>query len=184
VCDVKVRRLSGKVETSMANWRTVRLFISSTFLITALAGQRGIRFIAYLLSVPLEAETPAPKVPIVDIASTIVALIEPLGPLTPANSRERMAEKNRLQVLLLRRAIRDARRVERTDRGSEMNWGCMSRPSRASVESGGPRSALANDARLQMNSRSRARSAPSTRGTGSGFGNERKDGSRWNPIGD
>ena len=43
----------------------------------------------------------------------------------------------------------DARRVERIDRGSEMDWGCISRPSRASVESGGPRSALANDARCR-----------------------------------
>ena len=43
----------------------------------------------------------------------------------------------------------DARRVERTDRGPEMDWGCISRPSRASVESGGPRSALANDARCR-----------------------------------
>jgi len=40
----------------------------------------------------------------------------------------------------------DARGVERIDRGPEMDWGCISRPSRASVESGGPRSALANDA--------------------------------------
>src|SRR5208283_426520 len=40
-------------------------------------------------------------------------------------------------------------RVERIDRGPEMDWGCISRPSRASVESGGPRSALANDARCR-----------------------------------
>jgi len=37
----------------------------------------------------------------------------------------------------------------RADRGPEMDWGCISRPSRASVESGGPRSALANDARCR-----------------------------------
>ena len=43
----------------------------------------------------------------------------------------------------------DARRVERIDRGPAMDWGRISRPSRASVESGGPRSALANDARCR-----------------------------------
>ena len=43
----------------------------------------------------------------------------------------------------------DARGVERIDRGPEMDWGCISRPSRASVKSGGPRSALANDARCR-----------------------------------
>jgi hypothetical protein len=43
----------------------------------------------------------------------------------------------------------DARGVERIDRGPEMDWGRISRPSRASVESGGPRSALANDARCR-----------------------------------
>jgi glycosyltransferase involved in cell wall biosynthesis len=85
---------------------------SALRLITALGGQLGIRFVAYVLSIPLEADTPAPNIPIVDIASTIVALIEPLGPLTPANSRERMAEKSRLQVLFLRRAIRDQLRLD------------------------------------------------------------------------
>src|ERR1700733_4451958 len=43
----------------------------------------------------------------------------------------------------------DARGVKRIDRGPEMDWGRISRPSRASVESGGPRSALANDARCR-----------------------------------
>src|SRR5271169_5250242 len=43
----------------------------------------------------------------------------------------------------------NARGVKRADRGPEMDWGCISRPSRASVESGGSRSALANDARCR-----------------------------------
>lgn len=80
---------------------------SALRLITGFADQESIRFIAYVLSAPLESDVPRPNITIIDIASLIQPLVEPLGPLTPANSRESAAEKMRLQVLFLRRAMRE-----------------------------------------------------------------------------
>jgi glycosyltransferase involved in cell wall biosynthesis len=80
---------------------------SALRLINALASQPRLRLIAYVLSVPVADDMEPPDIQVVDIAVRILPLIEPLGPLTLFNRRERGAEQSRLQVLLLRQAMSD-----------------------------------------------------------------------------
>ena len=81
---------------------------SALRLMRSFANNQGIRIIGYAISAPLRRERIMGAGEILDIASQVEELTAPLGPWTIVNSHERHQERTRIQILLMRLAIRRA----------------------------------------------------------------------------